>query len=153
MEALVLDERELARTIKFAIKSTDELGLSGLGPGTGAAMDGLAKQLGRHLRMALQPKSLGGNAYAALESFWRESGLGQIEVIEGRPTVIRLSRCYQCHALRRGDPRPGCAFKRVLLRSALEGSVPDLAAVEEQKCCRTGGTTCTFSVLVTGPPS
>lgn len=150
MESLVLDQRELARAIKFAIRYTDELSLSELGPGKGAALDGLAKQLGRELGRALEPRSLRENVYAALESFWRAGSLGQIEVTEGRPTLVKLSKCFQCHALKGGDPRLACAFKRVLLGSALESFVPDLARVEEERCCRNGGRNCVFSVVV-GP--
>lgn len=140
-------DSEVARAIKFAIKSTDDLSLKGFGPRANAALDGLARELGRDVARALASREVGGSVYAGLASFWAENGLGEMDILAGRPTLIRLSKCYHCHANKGDDPRPTCAFKRSLLRSALEGSVPNLEGLSETRCCRAGGEYCTFSVL------
>ena len=135
---MVTQERELAETIRFAMKAT-----SNLPEPSRTAMDKLGAEVGHDVARSLASRKR-KETYSALVSFWNENGLGRMEVQEGASPRIRLTDCYDCNSVRSSGSKAPCAFKRSLLETILRDSVDSTAGLEELECCRSQGNACVF---------
>ena len=135
---------ELVGTIRFAMKATKEMGLYD-SRSKETAVEKLGVELGHELARNLASSGQ-TSIYMALESFWNDSDLGTMAVVEANPTMVILNNCYDCSVSRVGEPPTPCTFKKSLLKTIFQDSLGRPVHVDEVECCKNGGTGCIFRV-------
>lgn len=139
---MLIPDRELAGTIRFAMKATKELSLSDF-HSQATAVQKLGVELGHDVAKTLTSKK-NKDLYVLLAAFWNESGLGKMEVVQSDPKVIRLHHCYDCGTAKVGNLCVPCSFKRSLLETILQDALGTTVRVDELECCKSGGEGCVF---------
>lgn len=142
---MVVPDRELAGTIRFAMKATKELDLLDF-HSQRAAVAKLGVELGHDVAKSLASQKK-RDTYAELATFWKESGLGSMEVVQTDPATLRLSSCYDCSSSRAGAS-PSCTFKKSLIETIVQDSLGTTVHAHELECCKSGGAGCVFRLKV-----
>jgi predicted hydrocarbon binding protein len=137
---------ELAETIRFALKATKELESSEFHSQKNIVAK-LGVELGHDVAGRLAPGKK-KEVYAELASFWIESGLGRMVLVQPDPLVIRLSGCSGCDAPTMRDAPVPCTLRRSLLETILQDTLGTKVKVKELECCKNGGAGCIFRLRV-----
>jgi predicted hydrocarbon binding protein len=142
---MVIADRELAGTIRFAMKATKELDLLDF-HSQEAAVAKLGVELGHDVAKSLVSQKR-KDTYAELATFWNESGLGSMVVVQTDPAILRLNGCYDCSSSRT-RASPACSFKKSLIETIVQDSLGATVHAHELECCKSGGTGCVFRLKV-----
>ena len=143
---MAIPDIELAGTIRFAMKATRELDPSDFHSQKNAVAK-LGVELGHEVARSLGRREK-KDVYAELASFWLESGLGSIALIQSDPVVIKLSGCLDCNTSRMSDAAVPCTLKRSLLETIFQDSLGTAVNLHESECCRSGGNGCVFRLKI-----
>ncbi len=149
---MMTPDRDLARSIRFAMQATKDLDL--LSPQTeGTAVERLAMVFGHDVAKALFPKKKGSPSAVleVLAPFWSENRLANIVFTRSDPETIKLYDCYDCDATRAGYPPRPCTFKKSLLETVFRDALGTKLHFDELECCKTGGAACVFRLIPLKP--
>ena len=123
----------MVETVRFAIKATRELNLSGFKPGK-EGVAGLGAELGHEVAASLFAETK-ESMYAKLESFFEKSGMGVMTLIQVDPVLIKLKDPDWSDDVRTTD-----AFKKSLLEAILREALGPMVSVQGPESGAKGGT-------------
>lgn len=108
------------------------------------AINKLGEELGHEVAKIFTADDLAGLA-TEFSSFWKEGGLGEMEVVQTDPLLIRGTNCYDCTGWL-DIAVASCRFKRRFMKTVFEDVLNKPVRIEEIECCRRQAPGCLFNV-------
>lgn len=108
------------------------------------------KKMGRDVGRMMAPKFRSTNAkdlLAEVAGFWKEQGLGTVEVVKGDVPTILVYDCFDCNTMPNVG-RTQCSLDEGMLEAIIEEKLKVRCSIEETECHGTGHQHCKFIIKI-----